>query len=146
MTLDNAIYNGVLTRQYHYKTLLKYSEKHRPEWYLKLIADDDLDEFHHILWELPFYKRLYKVKDPSLFDRTSVYIQPFDESLYHSELFKFRVFKYRKNLLKDSYVVEKSILTSADNKELFEEYVEKMMIEKPIKPQNLPQPILLNMD
>ena len=127
-----------------YKTLLKYAEKHRPEWYLKIIGDNDLDEFHHILWELPFYKRLYKVEEPTFINRVTTYIQPTDKSMYSVELFRFKVFKYRKNWLKGSYAIEKEEVDSRKNPELFEKYVEMMMTETPVQPNELPQPMLLN--
>ena len=127
-----------------YKTLLKYAEKHRPEWYLKIIGDNDLDEFHHILWGLPFYKNLYKVEKPTFLNRVTTYIQPYDESRYSIELFKFKVFKYRKNFLKGSYAIEKEIIDSREQPELFEKYVEIMMTERPVQPKELPEAILRN--
>jgi hypothetical protein len=47
----------------------------KPEWSLNLISiDDDLTEFHHILWTLPFYKKTYKLKPiKTLLSTTDVY-------------------------------------------------------------------------
>jgi len=132
------------TRKQQYNILLECAEKYRPEWYLKIIIDNDLDEFHHILWELPFYKRMFKVDNPTFLNRVTTYIQPTDQSRYYVELYNFKVFKYRKNILKGSYSVEQEIVTHQEQPELFEKYTKVMMVEQTIQPGELPKPIAIN--
>jgi len=130
-------------RSYQYETLLRYSERYRPEIYLRIIGDIDLYEFHHILWNLPFYKKVYKVGKKGLFSTTTTYIQLFDDSFYDVEIFKFKVLHHTQNKLKGSYSIEKEIVTSKDSN-LFEKYVEVVMKDQPVSSEDIPEGIVLN--
>ncbi len=45
-----------------YQNLLDSIIEVKPEWAINLISiDPNLTEFHHTLWTLPFYKKIYKL-------------------------------------------------------------------------------------
>ena len=109
-------------RQQQYELLLKFSKRYRPDWYLKMVGENDLDEFHEVLKNLSFHKKIYQVKDSNFFNRTSIYIQIIVDDKDKNELFKFKVFKCKKNFFTNSCKKLKIfILSFNDDRKLFEQ-------------------------
>lgn len=130
--------------QKQYKILMKYAEEYRPELFLKMITDD-LFEFHHILWDMPFYKRIYQYNNKSFINSVSTYIQPIDGIMYGAEIMKFNIYHYRKNRIYGSFSIEKETINYNEKPELFESYVKYMMKNNPIKSDELPKGLIINL-
>lgn len=131
---------------YQYKLLLKYSEKYRPELYLKIVgADDDLTEFHHTLWGLPFYKMSYEVGTTGFFNKTTTYIRLIDNQLgYSVEMYRFSVVKYTKNIFTKNETIVSEYVTCIDDD--FEKYVELIFKDlKPVSFETLPDKLWLKL-
>ena len=125
-----------LSRQYDliYETV----EQYRPELCLK-ICQCDLEEFHHILWDLPFYKKFYLVdtRNRTMKLTTEVYCQVTDPYLYTTELFRLNRWTVSKNIFGVVSVSTHSSLciTSDDFMHLFV----KLLTMHPIAVEQLPR-------
>jgi len=122
--------------QEQYDQLLSIAEQFKPEWYLQILFKGTLSEFHHHLWNLPFYKKIIKTKSGILTDE---YISLIDgESNYH-HLFKLLRVRYNKNPF-CKYKIEKKTLICIDDS--FKETLEKIFTGEAVDLKNIPEKII----
>lgn len=97
-----------------YKFLLSSTESTKPELYLKLIcSEDDLSEFHHILWKLPYYNKVYHITTKQeILNTTEIYCQIVDAENIYSELCKIIVWRMTKYRFSNSWTTKKESISS----------------------------------
>jgi len=102
-----------------FKVMLDLCEKDHPELYLKLLGkDDDLSEFHHELWKLPFYQKM--VVSSKGFNTTK-YLYISDKNCSSAFLFFIYELTYTKLSLKGTHNIEKKIIDIVEEPEKFRE-------------------------
>lgn len=138
--LEQPIFGKSLEEQYQF--IMDTVEKYKPELCLKMFTDD-LDEFHHLLWTLPFYKQIYKVSETNgLFAKEHIYCQVVDSQTNSIEL--FRIFKWTltTRLLKGSWEVKREIVSIRTDE--FDTLFENMVASEPIPYKELPEGLQRN--
>jgi hypothetical protein len=128
-----------------YQTIMDIMEEHKPEMCLKLITDtDDLEEFHHVLWDTPsFTKGIYKISSKKgLLKSEDVYVGVIESLTYSLELFNLLKYTLTKTAFKGSWQVSKSVVSIRSDE--FDTLFEEMMKSKPISYEDLPEGIKRN--
>lgn len=99
-----------------------------PEIYLKLIGgDDDLSEFHHTLWTLPFYQKI--VQSSKNFN-TVKYLFISDRNVSSSNLFFLYELSFSKFSFKGTHSIEKRIIDINENTKKFNECLKTVLESK----------------
>ena len=110
-----------------YKVLFNIVEKHNPELCLKLITDE-LEEFHHILWEMPFIDKIYKVSSKeSFFRKEDIFCQIKDSISYSTELLRMVKFTKTKKLFDKKWNIEKELVSIRSPSSEFVELFDKIL-------------------
>mgnify|MGYP004000312275 CR=1 FL=1 len=106
-----------LSKQYN--IIFEMLEKQSPETCLRIIgSDDDLEEFHHILWCLPFYNSVYEISNKeTMFNTHKIYCKIIDSDIHHRELFTICKLEVSKFLLHREWRIKKSIVNIRDDNE-----------------------------
>lgn len=105
--------------------LLDIIDTSYPELFIKLLgANDDLEEFHHTLWTLPFYQKLVVSND---WINTTKYLYLSDRNTSSSNLFFIYELTYSRFSLKGSYNMEKRIIDVKEDCKEFTESLEKII-------------------
>jgi len=116
-------------------TILNILSEYRPDLCLKILDLDCLNDFHHKLWEMPFYKKIYKMPHEKMFFiKNDIYYEIGDRKLFFDEYLIVidvwiltQVEMFGKNL---KYKIKNSIITPDDND--FEFYFKNMVISNPV--------------
>ena len=91
-----------------FEIIMQVLKTSKPELFLKLIGNDqDIYEFHHILWGLPFYRKLYLIKNGF---NTLTYIYISDRNTPRSLLFHMYELKYKRLSIPGTFNIEKNII------------------------------------
>ena len=109
--------------------MMSIYRKEFPEIFLKLInCRDDISEFHHTLWELPFYKKIIPISS-SLFSSKYIYIS--DRLATSVKIFNLYELTYKKFRLNNTFAIEKRLIDEIETTDLFTQY-----LSLAIKPQS----------
>jgi len=102
-----------------FQSILNIYSEVKPELYLKLLdTDEDLSEFHHTLWTLPFYQKI--VQSSKNFNTTK-YLFISDRNVSSSNLFFLYELSFSKLSLRGTYTIEKRIIDINENNKRFNE-------------------------
>lgn len=97
-----------------YKIMMNVFKQSSPELYLKLLGTDvDIDEFHHILWKLPFYQKMIEISNGM---NTTRYIYISDRNCSSNNLFFMYELTFKKYTIKGTHSIEKRIIDVCDDK------------------------------
>lgn len=122
-----------------FKIIFAISEKHSPELCIKLMSESDMEELHHIIWDMPYFGKIYHVKQSTHFFKTiDEYYKVVDGLSYSYELMKIKKWKVTKKLFGDEQVEEDVISLRKDDR--FERYFDIVMSMKPLEklPDTIP--------
>ena len=118
----------IFSSQLQFSILLDIIDTQYPELFIKLIgANDDLEEFHHTLWTLPFYQKLV-VSNEGI--NTTKYLYLSDRNTSSSNLFFIYELTYSRFSLKCSCNMEKRIIDVKEDYKEFTESLEKIISSK----------------
>lgn len=99
-----------------YNTVFDILTEYKPEWVLFIMFDDDFDEFHHLLWTLPFYRSFHCIKKVNtFFMKEFVFCKIDDPEKSHRDLFSIKTFRYVKIPGIAPRISRKDIQTSDDD-------------------------------
>jgi len=99
-----------------------------PEIYLKLIGfNEELSEFHHVLWTLPFYQKIIQVSKNF---NTTRYLFISDRNVSSSNLFFLYELSFSKFSFKGTHSIEKRIIDINENTEKFNECLKTVLESK----------------
>ena len=112
--------------KHQYKKMFDVMEKYKPELCLKM-NHSDLSEFHHVMWDMPFFETLYKVDiKKHLRFTTHIYCKVVtNSSHYGNELCAIEVYTVIKTLFRKKEKVEKKVISSMDDE--FVKYFEMLL-------------------
>ena len=117
--------------QLEYTLLQELTGDHLPETYLKIVGKgNDLSEFHHDIWYLPFYQRLV---EKSKNRNTTTYLYLSDKNVSSSNLFFIYEISISKFSLKGTHSIKKRILNIKDNLEDYRAALKHLIIDFPIE-------------
>jgi hypothetical protein len=112
--LDDKMYK-------QFDTMMSIYKKEFPEIFLKLInCRNDISEFHHTLWELPFYKKIIPVSN-SLFSSKYIYIS--DRLAGSIKIFNLYELTYKKFRLNNTFAIEKRLIDATESNDIFVHYM-----------------------
>lgn len=135
MTAERSLYE-------QYLKLFDLFEKYSPELCITMMSTvdvTDLEEFHHTLWELPFYQRIYHIEsESSLFKKTDIFCKiDNDNSKSETELFQIEMLTLEKKWFKKEIVaIRKQINLATDS---FDAILIKILTLKPVAFYELPE-------
>lgn len=129
-----------------YKKIFSIFEKYSPELCLKIIDLDCLNEFHHCIWSMPFFKKIFEIKQKDNFCYNEVlYGEITDRILsYDAHLFGINVWTYRKIKFKlfgkrfKTFIRKETIFPDNDE---FESFMKPFLISTPISIIDLPNDV-----
>jgi len=112
-----------------FEIIMQVLKTSKPELFLKLLgSDQDIYEFHHILWDLPFYRKLYLIKNSF---NTLTYIYISDRNTPRNLLFHMYELKYKKLSFPGSFNIEKNIIDIDISREKFKDYFQDIQYLEP---------------
>ena len=116
----------IMTSKIQHTVLLDICDVEFPELFIKLVGThNDLEEFHHELWKLPFYQKLVKSHDGF---NTTKYLYLSDRNTSSSSLFFIYELSYSVLSLKGTYNIEKRIIDVKENHKEFKKSLELIMM------------------
>lgn len=115
-----------MTSVLQHGVLLDVINEDYPELFIKLVGtEQDLEEFHHELWKLPFYQKLVRIKTGF---NTTKYLYLSDRNVSSSSLFFIYELSHSKLSLKGTYNIEKRIIDVKEKPEEFKKSLELIML------------------
>jgi hypothetical protein len=125
------LFSGDLTRkarrslEEQYNIVFDILIIHKPEWCFYMSLEDDIEEFHHQIFKLPFYKSIFCIeKSNNIFIKESLFCMVDDSVIHNLDLFRIKTWKYTKVIGRKPKIVENIINLSNG---AFEELFGKMM-------------------
>jgi hypothetical protein len=104
-----------------FNIILEIYSEIKPELYLKLVGDNiDFVDFHHTLWELPFYQKIIYLSSNI---NTTKYLFVSDRNVSSSNLFFLYEISYSIFSLKGTFKIEKHIIDINENPTKFIKYL-----------------------
>ncbi len=115
----------IMSSKLQHTVLLDICSDAHPELFLKLIGtDDDLEEFHHELWNLPFYQKLVQTSKNI---NTTKFLYLSDRLTNSSSLFYVYELSYSVLSLKGTYNIERRIIDIKENHKEFKNSLEQII-------------------
>jgi len=117
--------------QLEYALLQDIIGEYLPDLFLKIVGKaDNLGEFHHDLWQLPFYQKLVE-KSKNM--NTTTYLYLSDKNVSSSNLFFIYEITVSKFSLKGTHSIEKRILNIKENLEEYRTSLKYIIIDNQAK-------------